>query len=57
LTASGGLGWIDTRPQVLMRVWIALPKKAALYTMNFPSEQCFSSEGPSEDVARSPGLN
>jgi len=23
-----------------MRVWIALPKKAALYTMNFQPEQC-----------------
>jgi len=25
-----------------MRVWIALPKKAALYTMNFSPEQRFS---------------
>jgi len=23
-----------------MRVWIALPKKAALYTMKFQPEQC-----------------
>jgi len=25
-----------------MRVWVALPKKAALYTMKAPSEQCLT---------------
>ena len=36
----------DTRSQVLMRVWIALPKKAALYTMKFLPEQCFRADTP-----------
>jgi len=29
----------DTRPPVSIRAGIGLPKKAALYTMNFPPEQ------------------
>ncbi len=28
--------------RVTMRVWVALPKKAALYTMKTPSEQCLT---------------
>ena len=33
--------WRTPGYRFTMRVWIALPKKAALYTMNFQSEQCF----------------
>jgi len=33
-------------PVLTMRVWVALPKKAALYTMKASSEQCLTRPRP-----------
>jgi len=36
-------GYRDTQSlRIVMRVWVALPKKAALYTMKPSSEQCLT---------------
>jgi hypothetical protein len=38
-----------------MRVWVALPKKAALYTMKTSSEQCLTpAAGTLPEVGRDP---
>jgi hypothetical protein len=42
--------------KLLMRVWISLPKKAALYTMNFPPNNVLAGKVPNPLLRTPQGL-